>query len=251
VHFLHSFYKGTSDTLFKMKNRPAIYLLICILSFAQPASADEFGSMMGLMFRMMLSMMDAMSDVKDDDSSNFGWGDSGWGGANSFGLGMTTLPMMSGMGGMSPWSGLGGMPMNSMGMSPWSSPMMSNPWSNPFSGGYSPSMFPGYNNRAYGQPNYPYPAQYASHSLLNGRWFGNTGEILEVRGNQFRLRNKRSSISGIIRIENNIVNLFSPKTGGITQYTFARNQYELILQDALGQVLVFRQRPVNRGVRTF
>jgi hypothetical protein len=192
-----------------MKNRPVIYLLICILSFARPASADEFGSMMGLMFRMMLSMMDAVSDVMDDDEDDSGWGDSGWGGMNSFGMGMTALPMMSGMGGMSPWSGMGGMPMNSMGMSPWSSPMMSNPWSNPFLG------------------------------------------ILEVRGNKFRLRNRRLTISGIVRIENNIVNLFTPKTGGLMQYTFARNQSELILQDASGQVLVFRQRPVNRGIRTF
>ena len=234
-----------------MKNRPAIYLLICSLCFAQPASADEFGSMMGLMFRMMLSMMDAVSDSMDDDSNDSGWGDSGWGGANPFGLGMTTLPMMTGMGGMSPWSSMGGMPMNSMGMSPWSSPMMGNPWSNPFSGGYSPSMFPGYNNSSYGQPNYPNPAQNAPSSLLGGRWFGDAGEILEVRGNQFRLRNKRSSISGIIRVENNIVNLFSPKTGVVTQYTFARNQYDLILQDASGQVLVFRKRPVNRGTRIF
>ena len=234
-----------------MKNRPALYLLICILSFARPVSADDFGSMMGLMFRMMLSMMDAVSDVMDDDDD-----DSGWGGMNSFGMGMTALPMMSGMGGMSPWSGLGGMPMNNMGMSPWSSPMMSNPWSNPwnsnpFLGGANPSMHPGYNNNAYGQPNYPYPAQYASNSLLGGRWFGDTGEILEVRGNKFRLRNRQSGISGIVRIENNIINLFTPRTGGLMQYTFARNQSELILQDASGQVLVFRQRPVNRGVRTF
>ena len=237
-----------------MKNRPAIYLLICILSFARPASADEFGSMMGLMFRMMLSMMDAVSDVMDDDEDDSGWGDSGWGGMNSFGMGMTALPMMSGMsgmGGMSPWSSMGGMPMNSMGMSPWSSPMMSNPWSNPFLGGANPSMFPGYNNSAYGQQNYPYPAQYASNSLLGGRWFGDTGEILEVRGNKFRLRNRQLTISGIVRIENNIVNLFTPKTGGLMQYTFARNQSELILQDASGQVLVFRKRPVNRGIRTF
>ena len=227
-----------------MKNRPAIYLLICILSFAQPASADEFGNMIGLMFRMMLSMMDAMSDVMGGDSN-----DSGWGGANSFGPGMTSLPMMSGM---SPWSGLGGMPMNSMGLSPWSSPMMmGNPWSNPFSGGHNPSMFPGYNNNSYGLPGSPYPAQYASASLLNGRWFGSTGEILEVRGNQFRLHNQRFSFSGIIRVENNMVSLFSPKTGGVTQYTFARNQYELILREASGQVLVFRKRPVNRGARVF
>ena len=146
--------------------------------------------------------------------------------------------------------------MNSMGMSPWSSPMMGNPWSNPFSGnpfsgGYNPSTFPGYSNNPYGQQNNPYQVQYAPSSLLGGRWFGDAGEILEVRGNKFRLRNRRSSISGVVRVENNIVNLFSPKTGGVTQYTFARNQYELILQDAAGQVLVFRKRPVNRGVRVF
>ena len=122
-------------------------------------------------------------------------------------------------------------------------------------------MFPGYNNNYYGNPNRRYPggqstvppspAQYTPTALLNGRWFGEMGEILEVRGNQFRLRDKQSSISGTVRVENNVVNLFSPKTGGVTQYTFARNQFELILQDASGQVLVFRQRPVNRGVRVF
>ena len=237
-----------------MKNRPAIYLLICTMSFAQPAPADEFGNMFSLMFRMMLSMMDAMSDVFGENSN-----DNGWGGANSFGPGMATLPMMGGMGGMSPWSGFGGMPMNNMGMSPWNSPIMSNPWSNPFSGGHNPAMFPGYSN--YGNPNYRYPgrqgavpvspAQYAPTALLNGRWFGSSGEILEVRGNQFRLQDRQSSISGTVRVENNVVNLFSPKTGGVTQYTFARNQYELILQDTSGQVLVFRRRPVNRGVRVF
>ncbi|MCK5481756.1 MAG: hypothetical protein KAJ06_11435 [Gammaproteobacteria bacterium] len=238
-----------------MKNRPAIYVLICALSFAQPAPANEFGNMFGLMFRMMLGMMGAMSDVMSDNSNDFGWG-----GGNSFGLGMTALPMMSGMSGMNPWSSYGAMPFNSMGMTPWNLPMAGTPWNNSFPGGYNPSMFPGYANNYYNQPNYRYPARYgatvpparyASSSLLNGRWYGDSGEILEVRGNQFRLQDAQSAISGAVRVKNNIVNLFARQTGGVTQYTFARNQSELILQDASGRVLVFRQRPVNRAMRVF
>jgi hypothetical protein len=243
-----------------MKNRPAIYALICALSLTQPASADEYGDMFGLMFRMMLSMMDAMSDVANDNSSDFDWG-----GGSSLGLGMTTLPMASGMTGLNPWSGFGGMPYNNPGMTPWSSsmmgnPMMGNPWSMPLSGGYSPSMLPGYMNNYSGYPGSQYPggyggtappAQYAAHSLLSGRWYGGSGEILEVRGNQFRLHDGQIGISGIVSIENNIVNLYAQQTGGVMQYTFARNQSELILQDASGQVLVFSQRPDNRGIRVF
>lgn len=249
-----------------MKNRSAIYVLICALSLTQPASADEYGDMFGLMFRMMLSMMDAMSEVNGDNSSDFDWG-----GGSSLGLGMTALPMASGMTGLNPWSGFGGMPYNNPGMTPWSSsmmgtpgmtpwssPMMGSPWSSPLSGGYSPSMLPGYMNNYSGNPGYPGgyggtapPAQYASYSLLSGRWYGDSGEILEVRGNQFRLHDGQIGISGIVSIENNIVNLYAQQTGGVMQYTFARNQSELILQDASGAVLVFRQRPVNRRMRVF
>lgn len=236
-----------------MKNRPAIYLLICALSFTRPAAADEFGDMFSIMFRMMLSMMSAMSDVAGDSSDSFDWG-----GGNSLGLGMTALPMMSGMTGMNPWSsGLGGMPMNSMGLSPWSSGMTGNPWNNPYSGGQNPFMSPAYIN-PYGIPNNGYPAgygnpigEYPGSALLNGRWYGNTGEILEIRGNRFRLRNKRTAISGAVNIKNNIVNLLAQQTRSVTQYTFARNQSQLILKDAAGRVLVFQQKTRNRGIRTF
>ena len=261
-----------------MKNRSATYLLICALFFAQPAAADEFGDMIGLMFRMMLGMMGAMSDVMGNNANN-----SGWGGGNPFGLGMTALPLMSGMSGMNPWSGFGGLPMSGMnpwsgiggmpmtGMNPWSGigglPMTgmtgvnpwSPPWGNPFSGGNNPSMSPG-NMNPYGTPNYGNPAgygatdpysPYASSSLLDGRWYGNSGVILEVRVNRFRLQNKRTAINGSVHIENDIVNLFTPQTGGVTRYTFARNQSQLILKDAAGTVLVFKQRLPNRGLRIF
>jgi len=121
-------------------------------------------------------------------------------------------------------------------------------------------MLPGYMNNSPGYPGSRYPggyggteppAQYASQSLLSGRWYGDSGEVLEVRGNQFRLHDGQIGISGVVSIENNIVNLYAQQTGGVMQYTFARNQSELILQDASGQVLVFRQRPVNSGIRVF
>ena len=51
----------------------------------------------------------------------------------------------------------------------------------------------------------------------------------------------------MIRIENNIVNLFSPQTGTVTRYTFVRNQTDLLLQDATGRLLNFHRRPVNRS----
>lgn len=240
------------------RNRPAIYLLICALLLARPVAADDYGDMFSLMFRMMLSMMRAMSDVAGDSTGNLGWG-----GGNSLGLGMTTLPMLGGMtgvspwgmSGMNPWSGYGGLPLNSMGLSPWSPALAGNPWSTP----YNPFMSPAYRN-PYGIARNGYPAgygvtnphgQYSSSALLNGRWYGNTGEILEVRGNQFRLQNRRTVISGTVRIKDNIVNLLAKQTGTVTQYTFARNQTRLLLQDASGQVLVFQQRPLNRGIRTF
>ena len=124
-------------------------------------------------------------------------------------------------------------------MSPWSNPMPNNTWSNPFTSGY-----PSYPNTSYNAANYG-GQQYRPVSLLDGRWFGYSGEILEVRGDRFRLMQGQYSINGTVKIKNNIVNLYSPTTGTVTQYTFMVNQSELMLQDATGQVLSFNKRPVG------
>jgi len=87
--------------------------------------------------------------------------------------------------------------------------------------------------------------------LLDGKWYGNAGELLEIRGNRFRLQDEQSSINGAIRIENNIASLYSPQTGTVSQYTFIRNQSELLLQDATGQVLGFSLRSGGGGTYTF
>ena len=228
--------------------------------------------MFGTMFRMMLVMMNVVSDAMLDNNDDAGW-DSG----NSFGLGMTGWPAMSGMSGMNPVSGFGGMPgmspwsgMNPVsgfggvpgmspwsgmnpatgfggvpGMSPWSSPMNNNPWVNPFTNAYPYSANNPYVNRGYGG----YPAQRIS--LLDGKWYGNAGELLEIRGNRFRLVDGQSGIKGAVSIENNIVSLYSPQTGTVSQYTFIRNQSELVLQAATGQVLSFSLRPFSGVMHTF
>ena len=247
-------------------------LLLCALSFPVPAAAEDYGDMFGTMFRMMLVMMNVISDAMLDNNNDAGW-DTG----NSFGLGMTAWPSMSGMSGMnpvtgfggmpgmSPWSGMnpatgfGGMPgmspwsgMNPAtgfggmpGMSQWSSPMNNNPRAHPSTNIYPSNANNPYANRGYGG----YPSQQVS--LLDGKWYGIAGELLEIRGNRFRLQDGQTGINGAISIENNIVSLYSPQTGTVTQYTFIRNQFELVLQDATGQVLSFSLQPISGATHTF
>ena len=251
-----------------IKQKRAILMLVCALVAPVPSTADASDEMFGAMFRMMLVMMNAMSDAMLENNNDAGW-DTG----DSFGLGMTAWPTMSGMSGMnpatsfggmsgmspwsgmtgvpgmSPWSGMTGVPGMSPwsgmtgvpGMSPWSSQMNNNPFMNAYpSNAINPYANPGYRG---------YPPRQVS--LLEGKWYGYTGEILEIRGNRFRLQDGQSSIKGVIRIENNIVSLYSPQAGTVMQYTFIRNQTELILQDATGQVLGFSQRPMGGGAYTF
>jgi len=221
-----------------LKKKQLTLALVIVLSVPAPSPANATADIFGAMFRMMLVMMNAMSDAMLGNSNDLGWG-------STSPLGMTTLPMMSGMygmnpmtglGGMSPWSGMNSVPMNGI----YSESTPFNSWSNPFTDAYS-----SYANNPYGHRQYDgyYPAPQGS--FLDGRWYGSSGDVLEVRGNRFRLQNVQSGINGVIRIENNLVSLYSPQTGTVTQYSFIRNQSELILQDATGRVLHFWLRPIN------
>jgi hypothetical protein len=251
-----------------MKKKRAILILVAALLLPLPSSAAAMEDMFAVMFRMMLVMMNVMSDAMLGNSNA-----SDFGSANSFDFGMGGWPAMnglygmnpvtgvgsypgmspwSGLGGfpgnatgMSPWSGLGGFPGNATGMSPWSAPMSPNTWANPFAPDYSPyGNGPGYGAAPGGVPSRPV-------SLLEGRWYGQSGEVLEIRGERFRLSHGKYGITGVIRIENNIVNLYSQQTGTVTQYTFMRNQTELLLQDASGMLLNFSKRPGNGMSRRF
>ena len=245
-----------------MKKKRAIWVLLFTLLLPLPSTATAMEDMFGAMFRMMLVMMNVMSDAMLESDDTF---DSGFG--NSLGFGMGSWPAMNGLSGvnpmsvssfypgMSPWSGMGGFPGTSpwssgmggfpgygSGMSPWSTPFMGDSWSsNPYGGSYSPYSVAPYSPAGYG--NRPGGVQAAPVSLLEGRWYGTSGEILEVRGNRFRLKHGKYAINGAINIENNIVNLFSQETRTVTRYTFIRNQTDLMLQDASGDVLSFKRRP--------
>lgn len=121
--------------------------------------------------------------------------------------------------------------------------------------GYYPP-YGGYGNRA-GYGDYPPAygggpsAAYPASSILDGRWYGSSGEILEVHGDRFRLQSGSVGLEGAITVENDLVSMFSPQTNSVTRYTFMRNQTGLLLQGENGEVLRFTQNPVNGVVHVF
>ena len=143
-------------------------------------------------------------------------------------------------------------------------PLGNNPWGNPFGGGV-PGMMPGNPVAPFANSAYGYPQNFGnlapgtwnrgnrswSSSLLDGRWYGSAGEILEIRGNRFRLQQGKVGLNGAITVENDIVSMYSPQTNSVTRYTFMRNQSGLLLQDASGTLLRFTNKPVNGIVHIF
>jgi hypothetical protein len=223
-----------------MRNKRALLILVCALSAPLPSTAYAFEDMFGLMFRMMLTMMNVMSGAmlgNNNNSLGNNWGNN-LGGMNSLNLGMSAWPMMSGF----------GSPFNSFGSSPWSGSPWSSGWGNPF-GGYPGGFTPPFGGNSYGYPvdragyapgyRNRGAAPYPSASLIEGRWFGNSGEVLEVRGNRFRLTSGRLGLAGEVSVENNIISMYSPQTNTVMRYTFVRNQSVLLLQGVNGEVLRF------------
>jgi len=231
-----------------MKKKRAILMLVAALSLPLPSSAVAAEDMFAVMFRMMLVMMNVMSDSMLGNTNN-----SDFGSINPFGPGMGGWPAMSGLYGMNPVSGVsnfsGMSPWSGMGMSPWSNSMTPNTWANPFTSGYTPYGNGPNSSATYGRPPGAVPSMPVS--LLEGRWFGQSGEVLEIRADRFRLLHGKYGITGAIRINNNIVNLYSQQTGTVTRYTFFRNQTELMLQDASGMLLNFTKRPGNGVAHRF
>jgi len=239
-----------------MKKKRAILILVVALALPLPSSAAAMEDMFAVMFRMMLVMMNVMSNsmLGNTNNSDFGYinplssGISGWPAMSGL-YGMNPVSGVNSFPGMSPWSSPGGFPGYATGMSPWSTPMSPNAWSSPFASGYSPYRNFPYSSAGYGQTPGGIPS--VPVSLLEGRWFGDSGEILEISADRFRLRHGQYSISGTIRIQNNIVSLYSQQTGTVTRYTFLRNQTELMLQDGSGMLLSFSRRPGNGQVHLF
>lgn len=248
-----------------MKHKRATVVFICSLSLSLPAVADDFGDMFGVMFRMMLTMANIMSSAMDNSNSWNSWSSpfnsfgSGWNSWPAMGslAGLGVLPGMNTWSGMNPWSGMGGWP--GTGLSPWSLSPGGSPWGSPLAGGVNPATLSGPGGVPFpggGFPAWPggwnrFPGGGYGVSLLDGKWYGSTGEVLEVRGNRFQLRSGQYRVQGVLEVGNNLVRMFTPQTGSLQVYTFVRNQTELVLQDTSGQVLVFRQSPFAGLVHVF
>jgi hypothetical protein len=242
-----------------MRNIRAIVVLFCALSLPIPAAADGTGDLFGFMFRMMLTMMNIMAESTNSSSSwnsplnTYGLGAGGWPLMNGM-TGMGGWPLMNGMTGMGGWplmngmSGMGGWPGGGAGALPWTLPMAGNPWAsplgiNPFAGGgYRPPVV---------QPWGGIPGRwnaYPGASLIDGIWYGTSGEILEVRGNRFVLRNSVTSLAGALDINDDLVKMYTPQTGAVNIYQFARSENELVLQEPGGARLLFYRRPSVAGL---
>ena len=182
--------------------------------------------MFGFMFRMMLTMMNIMSNSMDNSNS---WNSP----LNSYGLGTGGWPLMNGMSGMGGWPGA----------TPWTLPMAGNPWASPL--GINPFAGTGYGlpvNQPWGDIPGRWNA-YPGASLLNGKWYGTSGELLEIRGNRFVLRNSLTSLAGALDVDDNLVKMYTPQTGAVNIYQFALNKTELVLQEPGGTRLLFYRRP--------
>jgi hypothetical protein len=224
-----------------MGNKRAILVLLCALSLPAPATADGAGDMFGFMFRMMLTMMNIMANSSNNTNSwysplNY-----------SSGLGVGSWPLASAGYGIGGWP-VGGWPGGGFGATPWTLPMAGNPWASP--SGINPFAASGYGlpfNRTW--PGIPGGWNaYRGGSLLEGTWYGTSGEILQIRGRRFVLRNATTSLEGVLDIDDNMVKMYSPRTGVVNVYQFMRNETELVLQDPGGQRLLFYRRPVMAGL---
>jgi hypothetical protein len=221
-----------------MRNKRAIVILLCALSLPAPASADGMGDMFGFMFRMMLTMMNIMADSMNGSNSWNSWNSP----FNSYGMGSGGWPLMGGLSGFGGWPVVGGWP-GGFGASPWTPPVAANPWASPL--GLNPFAGMGYGlpvTQRWGGPPGAWNG-YARTSLLEGTWYGTSGEILEVRGNRFILRNSVTSLAGSLDVDDSLVRMYTPQTGAVNVYQFARSESELLLEDPGGGQLLFYRRP--------
>ena len=92
---------------------------------------------------------------------------------------------------------------------------------------------------------YEVPPPSSTSSSVEGRWISDTGELLEIYGDRFRLGASGVSIVGVVRIEGNIMTMYSPQTNTTTRYRFLQNQSQLLLSSGTGGVLTFRRHPAD------
>ena len=183
-----------------------IALLVCTLLLTSPSHAVT-DDMSAVMLRMMLLMASVMSSTMLDGAGTRG----GW---SPYGT---------------PWQAYGA----PWGMNPWNS--YPSPWDGQIHA-------PWEDTRNW----HEVPPPSSTSSSVEGRWIGETGERLEIYGDRFRLGTPGASIVGWLRIEGNIITMYSPQTNTTTRYSFLHNEHQLLLNSGGDALLVFRRYPVDR-----
>ena len=197
-----------------MKNRRTakrvIAVLICSLLLPPPTQAAT-DDMAAVMYRMMLLMASVMSNAMLGSTGSRG-------GGNYFG---TPGQSYGAPWGMNPWDGYA---------SPWHG--YGAPWG---SYGYAPWE----DTRDWQE----IPPPSSTSSSVEGRWISATGEVLEIYGDRFRLGTPDVNIVGMLRVEGNIITMYSPQTNTTTRYRFLLNKAQLVLNSGGDKLLVFRRHP--------
>lgn len=79
-------------------------------------------------------------------------------------------------------------------------------------------------------------------SGLNGVWLGRSGEVLVIRGNQYRIQADRNrAVQGQLRVQGNHLWLQNAQTNTVNEYEFASHEGRLVLRDSYGQLLLYRR----------
>jgi len=130
--------------------------------------------------------------------------------------------------GSAPWSSIPWTAMPGASMPGMSAPWASMPWG-------APGMPPAYAPRAGSA------APHGPSSPLEGRWQGTSGELLEFRGDRFRLgASEKGQVSGTFLIHGGRLVAYVPEADVTRMYQFERKGDYLALQDESGEVLLFR-----------
>ena len=81
---------------------------------------------------------------------------------------------------------------------------------------------------------------YPGSGALEGTWVGRAGDILEIRGDRFRISDGAGRTSaGTLVLRDNYVGFYDPQTGAARQYEFATQEGRLALRDETGMLLLY------------
>ena len=144
-----------------------------------------------------------------------------------------SMPGTSMPGASMPWGSMPGAPM------PWGSmPGTSMPWTGvpgmPGAAGMGAGPW------AYAPGGGP-PGSRGATTPVEGRWQGTSGDLLEFRGDRFRLgAPDKGQVTGTFLIHGSRLVAYVPEADATRQYQFERKGDYLALQDESGEVLLFR-----------